>query len=117
MSLVQFLGIYYSHHVGIDVAVVGLGFLFESLARGLLAPMFGALSDRIGRRALLLASALSTAVILPCFLMSTVRHRSCCGALRSALPAPSTCRWRARCSSTSRHPIGASRCLRSTTPG
>ncbi|HZE60537.1 MAG TPA: MFS transporter [Burkholderiales bacterium] len=69
MSLVQFLGIYYSHHVGIDVAVVGLGFLFESLARGLLAPMFGALSDRIGRRALLLASALSTAVILPCFLM------------------------------------------------
>ena len=31
--------------------------------------MFGALSDRIGRRALLLASATITAVVLPCFLL------------------------------------------------
>jgi MFS family permease len=69
MSLVQFLGIYFAHRVGIDVAMVGLGFLCESLARGLLAPMFGALSDRVGRRVLLLASALSTALILPCFLL------------------------------------------------
>jgi len=69
MSLVQFLGIYYSHRVGLDVALVGLGFLCESMARGLLAPMFGALSDRIGRRVLLLFSALATAVILPCFLL------------------------------------------------
>ena len=51
------------------VTTVGLAFLCENLARGLLAPMFGALSDRIGRRVLLLASALSTAVILPCFLL------------------------------------------------
>ena len=69
MSLVQFLGIYFAHRVGLDVALVGLGFLCESLARGLLAPVFGALSDRIGRRMLLLASALATAVILPCFLL------------------------------------------------
>ena len=69
MSLVQFLGIYFSHRVGLDVALIGLGFLCESLARGLLAPMFGALSDRIGRRVLLLFSALGTAVILPCFLL------------------------------------------------
>ena len=69
MSLVQFLGIYFSHRVGLDVALIGIGFLCESMARGLLAPMFGALSDRIGRRALLLFSALATAVILPCFLL------------------------------------------------
>ncbi|HTM62803.1 MAG TPA: MFS transporter [Burkholderiales bacterium] len=69
MSLVQFLGIYYAHRVGLDIALIGLGFLCESLARGLLAPMFGALSDRIGRRALLLFSALATAVILPGFLL------------------------------------------------
>ncbi len=69
MSLVQFLGIYFNHRVGLDVALVGLGFLCESLARGLLAPMFGALSDRVGRRVLLLFSALATGVILPCFLL------------------------------------------------
>ena len=69
MSLVHFLGIYYAHRVGLDVALIGIGFLCESLARGLLAPMFGALSDRIGRRGLLLFSALATAVILPCFLL------------------------------------------------
>src|SRR5437016_8880561 len=71
MSLVQFLGIYFSHRVGLDVALIGFGFLCESLARGLLAPMFGALSDRIGRRVLLLTAALSTAVVLPCFLLIT----------------------------------------------
>ena len=60
MSLVQFLGIYFSHRVGLDVALIGFGFLCESLARGLLAPMFGALSDRVGRRVLLLFSALGT---------------------------------------------------------
>ena len=71
MSLVQFLGIYFVHRAGIDVTLVGLAFLCESLARGLLAPLFGALSDRIGRRALLLAAALATAVVLPCFLLVT----------------------------------------------
>src|SRR5207237_10827484 len=69
MSLVQFLGIYFVHRAGIDVTTVGLAFLCENLARGLLAPMFGALSDRIGRRMLLLTAALSTAVVLPCFLL------------------------------------------------
>ncbi len=68
MSLVTFLGIYFVQKAGIDVATVGVAFLCENLARGLLAPMFGALSDRVGRRTLLLASALSTAVVLPCFL-------------------------------------------------
>jgi MFS family permease len=69
MSLVTFLGIYFVHVAGISLATVGSAFLIESLLRGTLAPMFGALSDRIGRRALLLASALLTAVVLPSFLL------------------------------------------------
>lgn len=69
MSLVTFLGIYFVREAGIDFATVGLAFLCENLLRGLLAPMFGALSDRIGRRALLLAASLGTAAILPCFLL------------------------------------------------
>jgi MFS family permease len=71
MSLVTFLGIYFVRKAGIDIATVGLAFLCENLARGLLAPMFGALSDRVGRRALLLIAALATAVVLPCFLLVT----------------------------------------------
>ena len=69
MSLVQFLGIYFVHRAGIDVTTVGLAFLAENLARGLLAPLFGAVSDRIGRRALLIGSSTLTAAILPAFLL------------------------------------------------
>ena len=69
MSLVTFLGIYFVRKAGIDVATVGVAFLCEHGLRGTLAPMFGALSDRIGRRALLIVAALATAVVLPCFLL------------------------------------------------
>jgi MFS family permease len=69
MSLVQFLGIYFVHRAGIDITTVGLAFLAESLARGLLAPLFGALSDRVGRRLLLIGSSTLTAAILPSFLL------------------------------------------------
>jgi MFS family permease len=69
MSLVTFLGIYFVRQAHIDLAVVGIAFLCENLSRGLLAPMFGAWSDRAGRKPLLLASALGTAVVLPCFLL------------------------------------------------
>jgi MFS family permease len=68
MSLVTFLGIYFVGHAGIALSTVGVAFLCESLMRGLAAPMFGALSDRIGRKALLIGSALATAAVLPCFL-------------------------------------------------
>jgi MFS family permease len=71
MSLVQFLGIYFVHRAGIEVTTVGVAFLAESMARGLAAPFFGALADRVGRRALLLSAALATAIILPCFLLVT----------------------------------------------
>ena len=69
MSLVTFLGIYFVRHAGIGLATVGVAFLCESTMRGLAAPMFGALSDRIGRRAMLVASAAATAVVLPSFLL------------------------------------------------
>lgn len=69
MSLVTFLGIWFVREAGIDLATVGVAFLCEHLLRGLAAPVFGALSDRIGRRGLLIASALVTAVVLPCFLL------------------------------------------------
>ena len=69
MSLVTFLGIYFVRQAGIDLRVVGIAFLLENLSRGLLAPLFGAWSDRVGRKPLLLVSALGTAAILPCFLL------------------------------------------------
>jgi DHA1 family tetracycline resistance protein-like MFS transporter len=69
MSLVTFLGIYFVRQAGIDLRVVGVAFLLENMSRGLLAPFFGALSDRVGRRPLLLGSSLATAVVLPCFLL------------------------------------------------
>jgi MFS family permease len=69
MSLVTFLGIYFVRQAGFDVGTVGLAFLAESLLRGAAAPMFGALSDRIGRRMLLIVAALVTAIVLPSFLL------------------------------------------------
>jgi MFS family permease len=69
MSLVTFLGIYFVREAGIALATVGVAFLCENLLRGLAAPMFGALSDRVGRRPLLIAASLATAAVLPCFLL------------------------------------------------
>jgi DHA1 family tetracycline resistance protein-like MFS transporter len=69
MSLVTFLGIYFVREAGIALATVGAAFLCENLLRGIAAPVFGALSDRIGRRPLLILSAAATALVLPCFLL------------------------------------------------
>jgi MFS family permease len=69
MSLVTFLGIWFVREAHIALATVGLAFLCENLLRGFLAPVFGALSDRAGRKPLLVASALATAVLLPAFLL------------------------------------------------
>ena len=69
MSLVTFLGIYFVRVAGISLATVGVAFLCENLLRGIAAPFFGALSDRVGRRPLLILSASATAVVLPCFLL------------------------------------------------
>lgn len=69
MSLVTFLGIWFVREAGIALATVGLAFLCENLLRGLAAPMFGAWSDRIGRRPLLIGASLVTAAVLPSFLL------------------------------------------------
>jgi MFS family permease len=69
MSVVTFLGIYFVRVAGIDLAVVGAAFLVENALRGVAAPVFGALSDRVGRRALLIPAAAITALVLPCFLL------------------------------------------------
>jgi MFS family permease len=69
MSLVTFLGIWFVREAGIPLATVGLAFLCEFLLRGAVAPLFGGLSDRIGRRALLVASSAATAAVLPSFLL------------------------------------------------
>jgi MFS family permease len=69
MSLVTFLGIYFVREAGIELATVGLAFLCENLLRGVLAPVFGALSDRLGRRPLLLTASLASAAVLPSFLL------------------------------------------------
>jgi MFS family permease len=69
MGVVTFLGIYFVRVAGIDLAVVGAAFLLENALRGAAAPFFGALSDRIGRRALLVPAAAVTAAALPCFLL------------------------------------------------
>jgi len=61
MSVVTFLGIYFVRVAGIDLAAVGAAFLLENVLRGTLAPLFGALSDRVGRRALLVPAAAFTA--------------------------------------------------------
>ena len=69
MSLVTFLGIYFVREAGIGLATVGAAFLCENLLRGIAAPLFGALSDRAGRRSLLVVSAAAPALVLPCFLL------------------------------------------------
>ena len=103
MSLVTFLGIYFVRHAGIALSMVGIAFLCESLMRGLAAPWFGALSDRIGRRALLIGSALATAGVLPCFLLverpAALLAWSMALGLTGAvnMPVASALRWRTFC--------------------
>ncbi len=70
MSLVTFLGIYFVRESAIALPLVGLAYLCESVLRGLLAPMYGALSDRIGRKPLLLFGAIGTGIVLPSFLLA-----------------------------------------------
>jgi len=68
MSLVTFLAIYFVRVIGLPLAVVGVGYLVENVARGVFAPVFGALSDRLGRRPLLLFGLGGLTLVLPLFL-------------------------------------------------
>lgn len=71
IGLMTYLGIHFHRDVGIPLRLVGLAFLVENVCRGLAAPLSGALSDRIGRRPLLLASVTVSAALTPGFLLVT----------------------------------------------
>lgn len=69
MSFYTFLGIYFTERLGFPLALVGLAYLAENLARGVAAPLAGTLSDRWGRRPVILLAALLTAATLPLLLL------------------------------------------------
>lgn len=68
-STVAFAGIFLVTERGIPAPLVGLAFLVESVVRGLAAPVFGALSDRYGRRVVLIAGGLAPALVMPAILL------------------------------------------------
>jgi MFS family permease len=67
-STTTFLSIYLVREQGMSAPLVGLGLLAQNLVRAILAPFVGALSDRYGRRALLIGSAVLSAAVTPGFL-------------------------------------------------
>ena len=69
MGLVSFLSVYFVREAGIALTTVGIAFLVENLARGALAPWVGALSDRFGRRPVIIIGMFMNAAVLPCFLL------------------------------------------------
>jgi MFS family permease len=69
MSTVTFLAVFFVQERGLPAPLVGAALFLESLSRGLVAPLAGALSDRLGRRPLLLATVALTALVLPAFLL------------------------------------------------
>lgn len=68
-SVLTFLAIYLVTERSMAASIVGLGVLAESVTRAAVGPIVGALSDRIGRRALLIASAAANALVMPAFLL------------------------------------------------
>ena len=54
---------------GIPLSVIGLGIAVEFVVRALVGPVAGGVSDRVGRRPLMLAGLVSTAIILPSYLL------------------------------------------------
>jgi MFS family permease len=68
-SVLTFLAIFLVNERSIAASMVGLGILAESLTRAAAGPIVGALSDRIGRRAILIASAAANALVMPAFLL------------------------------------------------
>ena len=68
LAVLTFLSIYFVRIQGLPAALVGVAFLVENIARALVAPIAGSISDRVGRVPLLVASALGAAVLVPGFL-------------------------------------------------
>lgn len=71
MSLYTFLGLYFTRTLGLSLPLVGLAYLTENLVRGLVAPLMGAWSDRVGRRPVLVLCAFASALAIPAFLLVT----------------------------------------------
>jgi len=69
LAVLTFLSIYFVRGQGLPAALVGVAFLVESTARAVASPVAGALSDRLGRLPLLVASALGAAILVPAFLI------------------------------------------------
>ncbi len=73
MALLTFLPLYLAREMGWSIALVGVG-MFTLQAAGLLAsPIAGHLSDKLGRRSVIMTSMAMTAVVL---LLMTVAGRS-----------------------------------------
>lgn len=64
-----FLILFLVQERGIPLAVLGLGITLEFLLRALIGPVAGAVSDRRGRKPLMLVGLGATAVILPSYLL------------------------------------------------
>lgn len=64
-----FLVIYLVQARGIPLAVIGVGVTVEFLIRALVGPIAGGISDRHGRKPLMLVGLLATSVILPSYLL------------------------------------------------
>lgn len=69
MSLVTFLGIYFNEERGIAIKTVGLAFLVENACAALAGPFGGALSDRLGRKPVILAGMGALTLAIPTFLL------------------------------------------------
>lgn len=65
----SFVAIFLVREQGLDPSLVGLALTLQSVVRAIVAPAVGALSDRYGRRAVLLACTASSAVCAPGFLL------------------------------------------------
>lgn len=68
-SISTFLSIFLVRERGLDATIVGVAVMLQNLVRAVIAPFLGSLSDRYGRRALLLASAAASAALAPGFLL------------------------------------------------
>lgn len=69
LGAITFLAIYFIRTKGISAPEVGAAFLVENLTRALVGPFAGALSDRVGRRPVIVGAAALSAVAMPACLL------------------------------------------------
>ena len=67
-GIVAPLIVVYLHAQGLSYGAISLGLLLEFVLRACVGPVAGALSDRIGRKPLMLVGLAATTIILPCYL-------------------------------------------------